>query len=75
LVAERTFRDHHRYRARDLAGLARQAAFWVTTEKDAVKLLPSWVGSARVAVLVIELEVEEPEAWLDWVEARLRRPG
>ncbi len=73
VVAERTFRDHHRYRPRDLAGLAGQAAFWVTTEKDAIKLLPSWVGSARVAALVIELEVEEPEAWLDWVEACLRR--
>jgi len=73
VVAERTFCDHHRYRPRDLAGLAGQAALWVTTEKDAVKLLPSWVGGARVAVLVIELEVEEPEAWLDWVEGRLRR--
>ncbi|HEY8153204.1 MAG TPA: tetraacyldisaccharide 4'-kinase [Myxococcota bacterium] len=72
VVAERTFRDHHRYRPRDLAGLADQAALWVTTEKDAIKLLPSWVGSARVVVLVIELEVEAPEALLDWIEARLR---
>ena len=72
VVVERTFRDHHRYRPRDLTGLADQAALWVTTEKDAVKLLPSWAGRARVVVLVIELEVDEPEAWLDWVESRLR---
>ena len=72
VVAERSFRDHHRYRRRDLAGLERQAELWITTEKDAVKLLPSWVGSARVAVLVIELEVEQAQTWLDWVEAQLR---
>ena len=72
VVAERTFRDHHRYRRRDLAGLAAQAELWITTEKDAVKLLPSWTGGARVAVLVIELEVENEHSWLDWVEAQLR---
>jgi tetraacyldisaccharide 4'-kinase len=72
VVAERVFRDHHRFSARDLAGLAGQAELWVTTEKDAVKLLPAWAGEARVVVLVIELEVEEPEALLDWIEARLR---
>jgi tetraacyldisaccharide 4'-kinase len=75
VVAERSFADHHRYRPRDLAGLAGQAPLWITTEKDAGKLLPPWVGDARVAALVIELEVEEPEAWLDWVESRLRTSG
>jgi tetraacyldisaccharide 4'-kinase len=75
VVAERVFRDHHRFSARDVAGLAGQAELWVTTEKDAVKLLPSWVGETRVLVLVIELEVEQPEALLDWIEARLRSPA
>jgi hypothetical protein len=28
-----------------------------------------------VLALVIELEVEQPEPLLDWVEARLRRPA
>jgi hypothetical protein len=28
-----------------------------------------------VLVLVIELEVEQPEGLLDWIEARLRRPA
>jgi tetraacyldisaccharide 4'-kinase len=71
VVAERSFRDHHRYRPRDLAQLDARAALWITTEKDAVKLLPSWAGAARIAALVIELEVEAAEAWLDWVETQL----
>ncbi len=75
VIAERCFRDHHRYRPGDVAGLERQADLWITTEKDAVKLQPEWIGSARIAVLVIELEVEAAEAWLDWVEARLRSPS
>jgi tetraacyldisaccharide 4'-kinase len=72
VVAERLFRDHHRYRATDLEGLARTAPHWVTTEKDAVKIVPSWTGAARVEVLGIELTVEEPESLLDWLESRLR---
>ena len=72
VVAERTFCDHHRYRERDLRGIAAEAPLWVTTEKDAVKILPSWVGRADVRVLEIELEVAEPDRLLDWVDSRLR---
>jgi len=72
VVAERSFPDHHRYAPRDLEGLAAATPLWVTTEKDAVKILPAWVGSADVRVLEIELEVEEGGSFLDWVEARLR---
>jgi tetraacyldisaccharide 4'-kinase len=72
VIAERTFRDHHPYRPGDLRGLANEAPLWVTTEKDAVKIVPSWVGSAQVRVLAIDLEVERAEALLDWVESRLR---
>jgi len=75
VIAERCFRDHHRYRRGDLKDLAREAELWITTEKDAVKLAPSWLAGARVAVLAIELEVEEAPAWLDWLEARLRKPS
>ena len=70
VVAERTFRDHHRYRPRDLEGLAGQAPLWVTTEKDAVKLLPLGRG-VRVVVLVIELAVDG-QRLARQVEARLR---
>jgi tetraacyldisaccharide 4'-kinase len=72
VVAERTFRDHHRYRERDLRGLAAKAPLWVTTEKDAVKILPSWTGTADVRVLRIDLEVAEPERLLSWVDMLLR---
>jgi tetraacyldisaccharide 4'-kinase len=72
VVAERFFADHHRYRPRDLAGLADACELWVTTEKDAVKLVPSWAGRADVRVLSLAVEVRDPEAFLDWVESRLR---
>jgi tetraacyldisaccharide 4'-kinase len=72
VVAERLFRDHHRFTAADLAGLAAHAPRWITTEKDAVKLVPAWAGDARVEVLAIELLVDAPDALLDWLEARLR---
>jgi tetraacyldisaccharide 4'-kinase len=72
VIAERAFPDHHRYRARDLAGLAADASLWVTTEKDALKILPAWAGDADVRVLRIELAVAEPERLLAWLEGRLR---
>ena len=52
--------------------LARYAHVWVTTEKDAVKILPGWVGSADLRVLTLELEFDEPELLLDFVEPRIR---
>jgi len=72
VVAQRVFRDHHRYRARDLRGLAREAPLWVTTEKDAVKIVPGWVGRAEVRVLSIDLEIEDARGFADWLESRLR---
>jgi tetraacyldisaccharide 4'-kinase len=75
VVAERLFPDHHRYRSRDVAGLAREAALWVTTEKDAVKLVPAWTQGVDVRVLAQELDVEDGEALLDWLEKRLAARG
>jgi len=72
VVAERVFRDHHAYRQSDLQGLADETPVWVTTEKDAVKILATWTGRADVRVLSISLEVEEGGALLDWVESWLR---
>jgi tetraacyldisaccharide 4'-kinase len=72
VVVERHFPDHHRYRRGDLVGLADEASRWVTTEKDAVKIVPAWAGRAELRVLGLSLSVEEPEAVLDWVESRLR---
>lgn len=71
VVAERVFPDHHRYRARDLADLA-GAGVWITTEKDAAKILPRWVAGAELRVLEIELEVDASGAFVDWLERTLR---
>jgi tetraacyldisaccharide 4'-kinase len=72
VVAERLFPDHHRYRRRDLRNLAAGAARWVTTEKDAVKILPYWVVRAELEVLRIDIEVVDAERLLGAVDARLR---
>jgi tetraacyldisaccharide 4'-kinase len=72
IVAERIFRDHHRYRAVDLVGLGAQASLWITTEKDAVKLVPGWARGADLRVLGQALEVDAGGALLDWVEGKLR---
>lgn len=72
VVAERVFRDHHRFRPADLAGLADAAPLWVTTEKDALKLDPAWAGRAELRALVLRHEVEDGARFLDWLESRLR---
>ena len=71
VIVEKVFRDHHRYRRRDLRDLARDAAVWVTTEKDAVKILPRWVRHIDLRVLTIDLEVRDAEAVLDWIEKQV----
>jgi len=75
VAALRLFRDHHRYRARDLRGLAAEAPRWITTEKDAVKIDPSWTRGVDLRVLELELVLEEPAELLDWLEERLRAAG
>ena len=72
MIAERTFRDHHRYRARDLKKLQADADVWVTTEKDAVKILPRWTRGIDLRVLTIDLVVATEDAFLDWLEEKLR---
>jgi tetraacyldisaccharide 4'-kinase len=72
VVAERCFRDHHRYRRGDLEGLSRAARLWVTTEKDALKIHPAWTAGADLRALAIELEVACEREILDWIEKRLR---
>jgi tetraacyldisaccharide 4'-kinase len=60
IVAERHFRDHHRYRPQDVDGLAKEASLWVTTEKDAMKLRTDWFVGVTVVVLGIDLVFEDP---------------
>ena len=55
----------------DVAGLAAEAKVWITTEKDAGKLLPSWLGEVEMRVLVLATEFPRGEAFLDWLEEKL----
>src|SRR5690606_24061529 len=75
VVAERRFPDHHRYRPRDLGALRGLGAPWITTEKDAVKILPSWCEGLDVRVLAIELALANPAAFADWLDARVAPPA
>ncbi|MDG2051809.1 MAG: tetraacyldisaccharide 4'-kinase [Myxococcota bacterium] len=72
VVARCIFADHHRYLESDLSDLPKQAPVWVTTEKDAVKIMPSWVEGFDLRVLEIELSVVESEAFVDWLEERIQ---
>jgi tetraacyldisaccharide-1-P 4'-kinase len=75
VVAERRFRDHHTYTAKDCHGLDHSSLMWMTTEKDALKILPEWLGDDTLWVLRIEIEIDEEEAVLDCLEARLHASG
>jgi tetraacyldisaccharide-1-P 4'-kinase len=75
IVAERRFRDHHAYTERDLAELDPAGPLWLTTEKDALKILPAWLGSVKLWVLEIEVEFDEESKLIDRVEQHLRLAG
>lgn len=61
VVADRSFRDHHRYTSGEMSDLrsvaARLGANLVTTEKDVVKIDPAGIAVLRVEALV---EPREP---------------
>ena len=72
---ERIFPDHHAYRASDCRGLDASVAFWVTTEKDALKILPDWISGVSLFVLRIEAEIEREAEILERLEAHLQKTG
>ncbi len=72
VAVERTFPDHHVFVPGDVADLHAEADLWLTTEKDAGKIPPAWVGTADVRVLVLDTEVTDGSAFLDWLEGKLR---
>jgi len=73
VVAERSFPDHHVYTVPDLTGLASEASCWITTEKDAGKILPGWIEpGVELHVLGISLEMESADDFIDWLDARVR---
>ena len=75
VVCERLFPDHHAYAARDVRGLDPSVDLWLTTEKDAIKILPSWIEGTSLWVLQIELEIENEIAVIDALIAALQASG
>lgn len=75
VVAERRFRDHHKYVSKDCCDLDHSELLWITTEKDALKILPQWLGDDTLWILRIEVEIDEEDAVLERLEARLRASG
>ena len=80
VAEEKIFPDHHAYTEKDLAVLRdavaeSSVAEWVTTEKDAYKILPRWVEGVRLSVLRMEVEFDDPDALRDLVLAGLRARG
>lgn len=72
---ERIFPDHHAYRPEEVTGLDPSVDAWITSEKDAFKILPKWVGSGRVWVLRIEAEIDCESEVLDRLVEQLRTHG
>jgi tetraacyldisaccharide 4'-kinase len=74
----RTFRDHHRYTATDVAGIAEDmrragAAQVMTTEKDAVRLEPLAPLPFPLVTARVRLEFDPAETLFACVEAALAR--
>ena len=71
------FADHHRFSARDVAGVARRAAEFaadavLTTEKDMVRLRPLAPFAFPVARVPLHVAIEPAESFEDWLADRLR---
>jgi tetraacyldisaccharide 4'-kinase len=72
------FRDHHRYRARDVAHIVEAArgsgaAGILTTAKDAVRLAPLGPLPLPAGVAGLDVEVEPAEGFRVWLLERLAR--
>lgn len=76
VVTLHAFADHHPYRETELARLAAEAtgkgAALVTTEKDAVRLTPSW--RQHIRTVKVEVAWEDRAALLDVLEPFLGHP-
>lgn len=78
-VVSEAFPDHHAYTQAEIAAAAERVrreglAGIVTTEKDAVKIDPSWAGGALILVVEIDLEFRSGREELEaLVRERLRR--
>src|SRR5262249_61493368 len=72
-----SFRDHHRFDARDVARIraaarAKGSAVVLTTEKDAVRLAACELGDLPIAAVPLAVGVEPAAAFRDWLLARIQ---
>jgi tetraacyldisaccharide 4'-kinase len=72
-----TFRDHHRFDARDLkrivdAAKAARSAIVLTTEKDAVRLAPFDLADLPIAAVPLVVGVEPEEKFTSWLLERVQ---
>ena len=70
-----TFRDHHRYRRTDLDTIVRaaretHASAVLTTEKDAIRLLPLRPFPMPIAAVPLRVSVEPSAAFGAWLDER-----
>jgi tetraacyldisaccharide 4'-kinase len=70
------YRDHHRYTAGDVAHIARAVEQWgaggvLTTEKDAIRLLPLRPLPMAIAAVPLEITIEPRDAFRSWLLSRL----
>jgi tetraacyldisaccharide 4'-kinase len=76
VAAELRFADHHAFTSRDVDRIASRwretgADAVVTTEKDAVRLLPFRPMRMPMAVLPLTVRIEPAESFQDWLKLRL----
>jgi len=72
-----SFRDHHRFGARDIARIdaearAKGSAVVLTTEKDAVRLAACRLGGLPIAAVPLVVGVEPADAFRDWLLGEMR---
>ena len=71
-----SFRDHHRYRPGDLVRISSEAVAAgapaaLTTEKDAVRLLPLRPLPLPIAAVPLEVSIEPADRFRAWLWSRL----
>jgi tetraacyldisaccharide 4'-kinase len=79
VVASKSFPDHHRFSTQEIekirdVSLKNGAEFFVTTEKDAVRL-DSSVHDPLLKVIPVKLQIEEEKLFYDFLMKKLHESG
>lgn len=76
VAGQRGFKDHHRYTRADVEAIARDAAaanaaFVLTTAKDAVRLRDVWTSALPLHIAELTLEIDGGAAFAQWLIGRI----